>query len=192
MSGQTYLNVFLVGCAFFVCLFMTASQAAAAGKGLSPADLARLDTGRDIYHINCAACHGFDGNPILMGVPNFAKEERMEKGDKDLLKSINNGKEAKPPVPAMPPWKGTLSADEQKAVLKYVRVIKGDTVFQENCTACHGSRVPPLADSIPKTVKKLKQYGGTFQLCKGLHAEEMLERPDIVAVIKLMLVLPEK
>ncbi len=73
------------------------------------------DSGQELFEENCAACHGDDGVSILPGSPNFAKGERLEKSDDELLKSINDG------LNVMPPWDGVLSTKQMKACLDYVR-----------------------------------------------------------------------
>ncbi len=184
---NSYREVLVSILSFLLLSTILPGQAVAQNDGVSAEDLARVDATKEIYHANCAACHGFDGTPGMIGVPNFAKGERLEKGDPELLVSMRDGKVTEAAGIAMPPWKGTLSEEEMRAVLGYLRVIKGDTVFQENCSDCHGDSVPPLADTIPRTVEKLEQYGEPFNLCKGLHVDSIMERQDIVSVIQFLL-----
>lgn len=51
---------------------------------------------------NCFVCHGATGKPIIPGVPNFSKGERLEKDNATLKNSIKNGV-AKPKSPGAPP-----------------------------------------------------------------------------------------
>ncbi|MFQ5757035.1 MAG: c-type cytochrome [Acidiferrobacterales bacterium] len=76
------------------------------------------DSGKEIYEEYCAACHGYDGVPILPGSPNFSKGERLDKTDAELLKTISDGK-----GDIMPPWKEVLSEQQRKNVLHYLRSI---------------------------------------------------------------------
>ncbi len=158
----------------------------ASDSGISAEDIARIDDARDIYQSSCAACHGFDGAPIMAGVPSFANGERLEKGDSELLASIENGKIPEAGGIAMPPWKESLSEDEMESALRYIRVINGDPVFQDNCLSCHDESVPPVADSVPKTLKKLNEHQGPFNLCKGTDTDSEMERQDIVSVIQFL------
>ncbi len=180
-------------CKTFVYLWMLLSglmiwqqQALAANTGISAEDIASLDDGRDIYEGNCAACHGFDGVPIMAGVPNFGKNERMEKSDQELLASIKNGKAPESGGVAMPPWTGILDEEEMLSVLTYARVINGVPVFQDNCMSCHESGVPPAASSVPTTSEKLHAYQGPFNLCKETDTDNAMEREDIIKVIQFL------
>ena len=161
-------------------------QTLAANTGISAKDIARIDDARDLYQSSCAACHGFDGIPIMPGVPNFSNGDRLEKADLELLTSLQNGKESETGGIAMPPWKGALSDEEMLAVINYIRVIKGDLVFQDNCMSCHDSSVPPVAESIPKTVAKLNLHQGPFNLCAGTDTDNTVERQDIINVIRFL------
>ncbi len=145
-----------------------------------------MDDARDLYQASCAACHGFDGTPIMPGIPNFSRGERLEKSDQELLASVQNGQQSESGGVAMPPWKGTLSDEEMLGVLNYIRVINGDPVFQDNCLSCHDSSVPPVAESIPKTMEKLNKYQGPFNLCKGTDTDNTMERQDIISVIRFL------
>jgi cytochrome c553 len=160
--------------------------ALAAHSGVSMDDIARLDDARDVYQTNCAACHGFDGVPMMPGIPNFSGGERLDKAEQELMASMQNGKESESGGIAMPPWQGTLSDEEMLAVLDYIRVIRGDLVFQEICTSCHSNTIPPAADSIPSTVEKLYLHQGPFNLCKGTDLDNMIERDDIISVIRFL------
>ncbi|MDP6398620.1 MAG: cytochrome c [Arenicellales bacterium] len=151
---------------------------------ISKGDIEALNEARDIYHANCAMCHGYDGVPILPGAPNFASGERLDKPDPELLASIRDGRET------MPPWGDVLSDGELLSVLAYTRLISGDELFLEHCERCHGSSVPPLVDAIPKGQKKLSNYGGPWRLCSGDEIEEMMQREDIITVIQFLRSVP--
>lgn len=171
---------------FLFVTLVCQGQALAANTGITLEDIARMDDARDIYQTNCAACHGFDGIPMMPGIPNFSTGERLEKGDQKLLVSMQNGKESESGGIAMPPWQGTLDDEEIQAVLAYIRIIKGDLVFQDNCMSCHGSSVPPVAESIPDTMDKLNTHQGPFNLCKGTDTDNMIEREEIISVIQFL------
>ena len=72
-------------------------------------------TGQEIFETKCAVCHGVGGTAILPNAPHFAKGERMEKSDDELLTNVFEG------LNVMPPWKGILSEQEIREVLIYVR-----------------------------------------------------------------------
>ena len=80
------------------------------------------DNGKVIYTANCINCHGTKGlgdGPIgHMLIPPAADLTLLEKkSDKELLATIRKGR----PGTAMPPWKGSLSAQDITDVLSYVR-----------------------------------------------------------------------
>jgi len=135
--------------------------------------------GNEIYHERCAMCHGMDGNPILPMTPNFAKRERMEKSDEELLGTIQHGKDL------MPPWKEMLSEEERKDVLSYIRVIVGDKVFEEKCLRCHTRSQG--AYTIPSDIPwgdALKDFTGPLDICKACNIESELTREELLAVIQ--------
>lgn len=77
---------------------------------------ANADSGKELYELNCSACHGVSGEAVLPGSPSFSKGERLEKSDADLLKSISAGLKA-----VMPPWQGILTDDEMKSTVAHIR-----------------------------------------------------------------------
>ena len=184
---NAYRKILVSIFSFPLLLIIWQGQALAVNTGISAEDISRMDDARDVYQANCAACHGFDGIPIIPGIPNFSKGERLGKGEQQLFVSMQEGKESESGGIAMPPWKGTLSDEEMRAVLNYIRVINGDLVFQDNCLSCHSSMVPPASESIPETVEKLKLHQGPFNLCTGTDTDNMLEREEMISVIQFLI-----
>lgn len=88
------------------------------------ADAGALD-GKALYEANCQTCHQADGTGMV-GETKLAGnyKERLHKSDDELFNSIKNGKTGE--IGAMPPWGPTLSDDQIKAVLAYVRATYGD------------------------------------------------------------------
>jgi cytochrome c6 len=79
------------------------------------------DAGKAVYEKSCVGCHGKDGkgNPAMAKVLgekglDLASKEATQKSDEELLKIIVEG------AGKMPAQK-SLSKDEQKQVLAYVR-----------------------------------------------------------------------
>lgn len=139
--------------------------------------------GKEIFHERCAACHGVDGVPILPGTPEFAKGERLDKSDEELLKTIMHGKDQ------MPAWKETLSTQQCKDALTYVKVIVGEKVFAEKCLECHGGGTP----NVPSTILKeadLKKSDKPFDLCKGCEVESELSNEELLGVIRYLRAIP--
>ncbi len=172
---------------YLLSLMIFHSPVIASSKGTTPDDLARVDDARDIYQTNCAACHGFDGSPIMAGVPNFSRNERLDMSDQELLSSISNGKASTTGGVAMPPWKGILDENEMAITLQFVRVIKGDAVFQDNCLSCHNEGVPAVPEAIRKIKSKLDAHQGPFNLCKGTDTDGSMERQNIIDAINFLI-----
>ncbi len=159
-----------------VVLLMTFgfTKALAEEKG----DVNTLLKGKEIFHERCAVCHGADGNAMLPGAPSFAKGERLDKPDEELLKTIRHGKGM------MPPWEGVLSSKEQHDALGYVRVIVGDKVFEEKCLKCH-EKIPQIPPQIPEE-KVLKDSSEAIRICKACEIEMELTREEQIEVIKFI------
>lgn len=134
--------------------------------------------GKEIFHERCAVCHGADGNAMLPGAPSFAKGERLDKPDEELLKTIQHGKNM------MPPWEGVLSSTEQHDALSYVRVIVGDKVFEEKCLKCH-QKMPQIPPEIPEE-KALKDSSEAIRICRACEIEQELTREEQIEVIKFI------
>ncbi len=81
------------------------------------------DTGADLFKAKCASCHGADGKgETTMGknlkVKDLGSSEVQAKSDADLTTVISDGK--KP----MPAYKGKLTDDQIKDLVKYIRSLK--------------------------------------------------------------------
>ncbi len=75
---------------------------------------------KKLYENECQKCHGKDGKGSKrgksLGVPNFAVTEwQVSITDSQLIRSITYGKKK------MPKQEGKLSAEEIKALVKYIR-----------------------------------------------------------------------
>ncbi|BCA55119.1 putative Cytochrome c [Nitrospira sp. KM1] len=80
--------------------------------------------GHDIYERQCATCHGTEGRgdgPQSISLSprpgSLLSAQISAKTDQELMRIIANGK----PRTAMPGWKDSLSDEEQRAVLAYIR-----------------------------------------------------------------------
>lgn len=83
-----------------------------------------LEQGRTIYERHCAECHGQEGRgdgrlaTSLSPRPgNLISAQTSVKSDQELLKIIAKGR----PRTAMVAWEERLSAEDQVAVLAYIR-----------------------------------------------------------------------
>jgi len=77
--------------------------------------------GEAVYTANCLPCHGADGtgNGGLTGGNFIAEPERLQKGNDVLLGEIADGINRNGRV--MPPWKDTLTEQQRKDALSYIR-----------------------------------------------------------------------
>jgi len=85
-----------------------------------------LEKGKETYKTYCLPCHGIHGtgdgpaSKVLTPPPaDFTSKKTRGKADEKLLAIIENGK----PKTAMPPWKGTLSEQQRRDVLGYIRTL---------------------------------------------------------------------
>lgn len=84
--------------------------------------------GKVVYETNCAGCHGVSGDGMgpaaaaLVPKPRNFVQWKMKYGDDDasVNKSVENGIKGT----AMPAWKDTLSADQIKSVVVYIKHFK--------------------------------------------------------------------
>jgi len=93
-----------------------ATVTTASGSGGTSGDVA---LGKQVYEQNCVSCHSADlsggiGKPLNAGSPAAGDS------DKELLEVITNGVSGT----SMPAWGNSLSEDEIKAVLAYIRSVQ--------------------------------------------------------------------
>ena len=79
---------------------------------------ARADDVKALFAQRCASCHGADGKgTTAMGKKLGAKDLTSVKGSEDqIVADITNGK-----PPKMTPFKDKLSAEQIRAVAKYIK-----------------------------------------------------------------------
>jgi cytochrome c6 len=71
--------------------------------------------GRQYYENHCSVCHGLNGSPQVIGVPNFKMGEGLMKSDQQLLAVIKSGKMV------MPGFNGVLSDGEILDIIAHIR-----------------------------------------------------------------------
>lgn len=74
-----------------------------------------LNRGAEIYRVNCAECHGANGEGAEKGIP-LTKGHALHHSESEHIKQVTFGEGEK-----MPPFKDRLSDDELRAVVKFVR-----------------------------------------------------------------------
>lgn len=97
-------------------VYISASSASSAGSPLS-----RVAQGPDtatLYRVNCQMCHGPSGKALIPDMA-FAGRKKWKHGTKsaDMVKVITDGVKGTP----MMPFKSKLTADQIKALARYVR-----------------------------------------------------------------------
>ncbi|MFN8423698.1 MAG: cytochrome c [Anaerolineae bacterium] len=119
---------------------------AAAGAPPPPADV--VARGAALYDAHCATCHGanLEGQPdwkhslpdgSLPAPPHDTSGHTWHHGDGELLRIIGQGGTIYMPNSKMPGFAGTLSDDEMRAVLAFIKTFWGakELSWQANVTA---------------------------------------------------------
>jgi ABC-type amino acid transport substrate-binding protein len=88
---------------------MMLAQAPVDTAALSP----ELRAGKSTYLTQCSQCHGIDAK----GTPVAANLRAFKGTEADFLRVVQNGR----PGTAMTPWKGLISEDDIRSVLRYVK-----------------------------------------------------------------------
>jgi len=70
----------------------------------------------EIYKTNCAKCHGETGEGVDKKGITFLKGHALDHTQEDFIKRVTDGKDDE-----MPSFKGKLSEEEIKAVVRFVR-----------------------------------------------------------------------
>lgn len=89
-----------------------------------PPEPGNAERGAAVYALYCAACHQPDGggmpsSGVRLAADLAAPGGPLAKTDEELLNTIRNGRTGT--IGAMPPWKGILSAQQQRDVLAHLR-----------------------------------------------------------------------
>jgi mono/diheme cytochrome c family protein len=162
-----------------IMLVPAADQARAEQQGISFGTLDRLLAAKMLYQDNCAACHGYDGVPLLPDAANFAEGERLDKPDAELLRIINLGGEE------MPPWEDILTDLEQHEVLSYVRVLPGDQIYQERCLTCHEAEAPRI-EAAAGAGEAADGESPAGEFCPGSDVETGMTKRNLAEVTKFL------
>lgn len=150
---------------------LAAAPAVADPGGVSPDSLEKMAAARETYESNCAACHGYDGIPMLPNAANFTNGNGTKKADAELLQIIAKGKGD------MPPWEDILSGAEQIAVLAYIEMFPGHGVLQERCASCHDQPLHELAGGAFAGNAR-PDLTGSFEICPGSDIEAELSAEE--------------
>lgn len=98
-----------------------------------------MSLGQTQYISNCAACHGLEGNGMVLGASDFTDLHLMsDRARRDFYQVITQGKGS------MPAWQGRLSQDERWAVIDYMY----NFVFDTGMAAVPSEAATPATDVI--------------------------------------------
>jgi mono/diheme cytochrome c family protein len=87
-------------------------------------DAETLATGKALYGINCAACHGADGVGTVLGAADFTDLRFMDdSAPRDFYLTVTQGKGS------MPAWQGRMSQDERWAAIDYIYTFAYDAAL---------------------------------------------------------------
>lgn len=169
-------------------------------KGLDIAQLAAkpdaTDIGRKVFQTWCTGCHGSDARGAK-GYPNLADNDWLYGNDpQQVLTSITNGRAG-----MMPPMAAVLKPAGVDAVVAYLgkpdstapKAVYGKTLFQQNCTACHGADGRGNAMlGAPNLMDDIWLYGGDEASIKqtitqGRQNARMPAHGDLIGAEKLRL-----
>lgn len=78
----------------------------------------REASGARMYGTFCAGCHGQNGLAAYGGAPSFALGERMEKSDRELLRTILGGHGI------MPSWVDKFPRERLRPILRFIRSLQ--------------------------------------------------------------------
>lgn len=88
------------------------------GAFIAPAYAADPTSGAQLYARHCVTCHGDRGRPMMPGLPDFARGERLMQSDANLVGAIKNGRGL------MPAYRGLLTDDEILDVIAHLRLMR--------------------------------------------------------------------
>ncbi len=131
-----YKSLFIV-----ILLSVTGIFFIVAFESFSPVDSI---TGKDIYRLNCAGCHGTDRSGYSDIYPSLLNiQERLSK--EEVLKQINNGIGQMPPfLHLTPEEKNALIAflfEEKNEIVESPIENLGERIFMSNCSSCHRATI---------------------------------------------------
>lgn len=98
-------------------------------SALLPVSAAQASSAEDNYKNFCWQCHGMTGNGMGLNVQDMSVQPRDHtsakamggRSDDDLFKVIKEGGLAIDKSVLMPPWKDSLSDEEIRGLVKYLR-----------------------------------------------------------------------
>lgn len=97
-----------------------------------------LALGKQLYEVNCVACHGLGGSGEILGAADFSDLRLVaDQAPRDFYLITTQGKGS------MPAWQGRLSQDERWAVIDYIRTFSYDPTLSGEVVAAPPPTAPP-------------------------------------------------
>lgn len=164
--------------------------------------------GSAVFKTWCAQCHG-SGAAGAVGYPNLLDNDWLWGGDIESIHTtikhgIRNEDDPDARYSQMPAFGDILARDEIEQVVNYVMSLSqepqdptlvqaGETVFMDNCAACHGEDATGDRDQgAPNLTDAIWLYGGNYKTIKETvqysrfgvmpHWSERLSAAEIAAV----------
>ena len=165
-AGGTALGLALLGAAFII--FGSGALAA------SQSDRT-VQTGRALFATHCATCHGEGGRGDGVSAAGFGTrpadlaDGRLMNGlpDEFLVSVITHGGPAQGLAPTMPPFDRTLSADQVRAVVAFVRTLARPEYGGGPATLVRPAYAPRQPIFFNHAI-----HAGSFQIpCQYCHAD---------------------
>jgi len=108
-----------------------------------PSEKPSVDSGKKVYDMNCAGCHGVKGDgSVFKGAPDFTDQNTMiNKNSSLIFDAVSEGVSGT----AMPGF-GSLSVPERWDVVAYTWTFwadrdsaeRGKKIYESKCFTCHG------------------------------------------------------
>ena len=73
--------------------------------------------GRGLYATRCAGCHGPNGLPTMIEIPNCTIGQGLMKSDQEIMNFVKKGKGV------MPGFEGVITDDEILDVIAHIRTL---------------------------------------------------------------------
>jgi len=143
------------------------------------------ESGQEIYLTFCAGCHGFEGKAQFPRATSLLDGEGLDQNDAELLATILDGGES------MPAWRGTISEDQARSVLSYMRERslakgsanesssttqaqhqqsdeQGEDLYLKFCGGCHGFNGISYYVNSPSFALRQRMYKSDAELAHSI------------------------
>lgn len=84
------------------------------GQSLAAGDIFR---GKELYQQKCASCHGVDGKPMMLGIPDFSRGEAVLKTYEELAQVVKTGRGM------MPGFQSQMKEQDVFDIVAYIKTL---------------------------------------------------------------------